>query len=278
MVTWAPGLDLQLVLYCLLIGSAIGFLAGLLGIGGGMLMVPFMMHLLATRGIGPAYLVKVAIATSLTTILFTSLSSVRAHHRAGAVRWDLAATLAPGIVAGALIGSQFVGVAPARWMEIGFGVFLIYTALSMLRQNRASAPVKADVPLPPRGRLFAFGAVVGGVSSMVGAGGGFLTIPYLNKRGVRLQSAVATSAACGFPIALGGALGYVWAGRHLDLGAGMLGYLYLPALLLMSLASVSTAPMGARVAHRTNTAVLKQILALSLLTLGLYMFVRSMLH
>lgn len=272
-------MELELVLFCLAVGAALGFLAGLLGIGGGMLMVPFMMHLLGQRGIAPAYLVKVAIATSLTTILFTSMSSVRAHHRLGAVRWDLAWLLAPGIVCGALVGAQLVGLAPARLMEIGFGAFLVYTAQSMLRaRSPAATGAVAQESLPGRASLFRFGALVGAISSIVGAGGAFLTVPYLSGRGLRIQNAVATSAACGFPVAMGGAIGYAWAGRNLDIGPGMLGFIYLPGLLAMSAASVMTAPLGARVAHRTNTAVLKRIFGGSLLALGLYMLGRSLLR
>ncbi len=264
-------MDLQLVFYCLLLGAVLGFLAGLLGIGGGMLMVPFMMQMLANKGISPDYLVKVAVATSLTTILFTSLSSVRAHHQAGAVRWDLVASLSPGIVLGALLGAQLVGFAPARWLELFFGLFLLYTSLSMLKTNKPLDSAALAKTMPPRATIFGVGALIGMISSMLGAGGGFLTVPFLSNRGVRLQSAVASSAACGIPIALGGAIGYLWAGRNLNLAAGTVGYLYLPALLLISTASVLTAPIGARVAHRTNTAKLKKIFALMLLTLGAYM-------
>ena len=265
-------MDLQLIVYCLLLGTVLGFLAGLLGIGGGMIMVPFMMQILANKGLSSDYLVKVAVATSLTTILFTSLSSVRAHHKAGAVRWDLVMLMAPGIIIGALLGAQFVGVAPARWLEFFFGLFLMFTAMTMLRKKKPLASGVAEKTLPSRNAVFGVGTLIGVVSAMVGAGGGFMTVPFLSNRGVRLQSAVATSAACGVPIAFGGALGYIWAGRNLDLAPGTLGYLYLPGLALISAASVLTAPFGARIAHRTDTAKLKKSFGLMLLALGAYMF------
>ncbi len=265
-------MDPQLVLYCLLLGTTLGFLAGLLGIGGGMIMVPFMMQILANKGIPADYLVKVAVATSLTTILFTSLSSVRAHHKAGVVRWDLVTLLAPGIIIGASLGAQLVGVAPARWLELFFALFLLFTSVTMLIPKKPLAANAPSKTLPSRSTVFGVGSLIGVISSMVGAGGGFMTVPFLSNRGVRLQNAMATSAACGVPIALGGALGYIWAGRNLDLAPGTLGYLYLPGLFLISAASVMTAPIGARVAHKTNTAKLKRVFALMLLALGTYMF------
>ncbi len=271
-------LDPQLVAYCLLLGAALGFLAGLLGIGGGMLMVPFMMQILANKGIATDYLVKVAVATSLTTILFTSLSSVRAHHRAGGVRWDLVALLTPGIILGALFGAQLVGFAPARWLELSFGVFLLFTSMTMLKAKKPLAEGAVPKTLPARGALFGVGTLIGVISAMVGAGGGFLTVPYLSNRGVSMKNAVATSAACGVPIALGGALGYIWAGRNLNLAPFTLGYLYLPGLLLISLASVLTAPIGARIAHRTDTVQLRKYFAMLLLTLAAYMVWHSLWH
>lgn len=240
-----------------------------------MLMVPFIMHLLADKGIAPAYLVKVAIATSLATMVFTSLSSVREHTKAGAVRWDLVKSLTPGIVLGALLGAQLVGFAPARGLELLFGAFLLYTAIGMLRAKKPLAAGAVAKSLPGQGGLVRIGALVGLISAMVGAGGGFLTVPYLSGRGVRMQNAVATSAACGIPIALGGALGYIWAGRDLQLAAGTIGYLYLPGLLLISLASVLTAPLGVRTAHRINTAQLKRIFGLMLGVMGAYMLWRA---
>ena len=117
-------MDISLILGLLVLGAATGFLAGLLGIGGGMVTVPFMAMLLSAQGFPVAETVKVAIATSLTTIVFTSMSSVRAHHRRGAVRWDLVRLLAPGILLGALCAAQLAGWLPDRWLAAFFGVFV----------------------------------------------------------------------------------------------------------------------------------------------------------
>ncbi|MFT4100673.1 MAG: sulfite exporter TauE/SafE family protein [Burkholderiaceae bacterium] len=261
----------------LALGAVAGFLAGLLGIGGGMLMVPFLVMILATEGIPDAYLVKIAIATSLATILFTSMSSVRAHWRAGAIRWPVVATLTPGIIIGAMIGARLAGLIPSQWLELFFAVFVSYSATQMLR---GKSPAKADGEpaerLPSRFAQFAMGGVIGVLSSLVGAGGGFLTVPYLTSRGVRIQNAIATSAACGFPIAASAAIGYVWAGWGLHIGPATFGYIYLPALVLISIVSVMTAPWGARTAHRMPVTKLKRAFACLLYTLAAYMLYRGL--
>ena len=263
-------MDLTLILALLVLGAATGFLAGLLGIGGGMVMVPFMTMLLATQPIPAAETVKVAIATSLTTIVFTSMSSVRAHHRRGAVRWDLVRLLAPGILGGALLGAQVAGWMPGRVLAGFFGVFVGYSALQMLRGGRAEATGR----LPGPAGMLGMGGAIGGISSLVGAGGGFITVPFLTRGQVPIHHAVATSAACGFPIALAGTLGYMWAGRGLDL-TGSVGYVYLPALLCIASASVLTAPLGARAAHALPTATLRKVFALVLLALAAYMLSKA---
>ncbi|HWS76646.1 MAG TPA: sulfite exporter TauE/SafE family protein [Quisquiliibacterium sp.] len=263
-------MDISLILGLLVLGAATGFLAGLLGIGGGMVMVPFMTMLLGAQHFPPSETVKVAIATSLTTIVFTSMSSVRAHHRRGAVRWSLVKLLAPGILIGALLGAQVAGWMPGRVLAAFFGVFVGYSALKMLRASPAAAAGR----LPGKGGMLGAGGAIGSISALVGAGGGFITVPFLTRGGVPIHQAVATSAACGFPIALAGTLGYVWAGRQLDL-PGSLGYVYLPALLCIASASVLTAPLGARAAHALPTAALRKVFAVVLLALAAYMLARA---
>lgn len=263
-------MDPSLILGLLLLGSATGFLAGLLGIGGGMVTVPFMTMLLSLQELPREAIVKMAIATSLTTILFTSLSSVRAHHRRGAVRWDLVRLLAPGILLGALLGAQLAGWLSSRVLAGFFGVFVGYSALRMLRPGKTAS----GRTLPGTAGMLGAGSGIGVISSLVGAGGGFLTVPFLARGNVPLHHAVATSAACGFPIALAGTLGYVWAGRGLAL-PGSLGYVYLPALACIASASVLTAPLGARAAHALPTAALRKVFALVLLALAIYMLWRA---
>lgn len=260
-------MDLTLVAWMLLLGGVIGFLAGLLGIGGGMLMVPFMSMLLQAQGFPTEHIVKVAIATSLTTILFTSLSSVRAHHRKGAVRWEIARTLAPGIVVGSLAGAQVAAALRGGLLATGFGLFLVFTATQMLAQR----PPKPGGRLPGGAAMFGMGGLIGGLSALLGAGGGFLTVPFLTRGNVPIQQAVATSAACGFPIALAGAVGYAIAGWNQQIGPAMLGYIYLPALGAVVAASMLTAPLGVRSVHALPAATMKKLFAVLLYALAAYM-------
>jgi uncharacterized membrane protein YfcA len=257
----------SLIAWMLLLGAIVGFLAGLLGIGGGMLMVPFMSMLLHAQGFALEHIVKVAIATSLTTIVFTSISSVRAHHRKGSVRWDVVRTLAPGIVVGSLAGAQVAAALRGAWLATGFGLFLVFMATQMLRQK----PAAAGGRLPGGGGMFGMGTLIGGLSALLGAGGGFLTVPFLTRGNVPIQQAVGTSAACGFPIAVAGTVGYVWAGWNQSIAPGMLGYVYLPALGAVVAASMLTAPLGVRSVHALPAATAKKLFAGLLYALATYM-------
>ncbi|NDY91392.1 sulfite exporter TauE/SafE family protein [Ideonella livida] len=262
-------LSLPLVAELLVLGLFTGFLAGLLGIGGGMLMVPFLTMILGARGVAPAMAVKMAIATSMATILFTSLSSVRAHHRRGVVRWDLVRGLAPGIVIGGLLaGAGAFAALKGNWLAAVFGLFVSFSATQMLRRRAAGESRQ----MPGAGGQAAAGGLIGFVSGLVGAGGGFISVPFMSGRGVAMHQAVATSAALGFPIALANTVGYVVGGWNLPAALpGTLGYLYLPALAVICVASVSTAPLGAKAAHAMNVAQLKKVFALLLYGLAAYM-------
>jgi uncharacterized membrane protein YfcA len=267
------GLEWPLILQLLTLGCFTGFLAGLLGIGGGMLMVPFMTLILSQHGVPAVLSVKMAIATSMATILFTSISSVRAHHKRGAVRWDLVRTLAPGIVAGGLVsGAGVFALLKGTTLAFLFAVFVVFSATQMLlgRKPHASRQVPG-----PAGR-FAAGGVIGFVSGLVGAGGGFISVPFMTWCNVPMHSAVATSAALGFPIALANTVGYVIGGRSLQSPLpGSLGYLWLPALAVIASASVLLAPLGAKAAHAMNVQQLKRVFAGMLYLLALYMLYKA---
>ena len=261
----SPGLVAEL----LLLGAVAGFLAGLLGVGGGMMMVPFITAIVSQRGVPPMLAVKVAIATSMATILFTSLSSLRAHHRLGAVRWDLVRRLAPGVVAGGLLaGAGAFAVLKGQGLALFFAGFIGWSALGLWR-DRKPKPGRA---LPGRAGLLGVGGVIGFACGLLGAGGAFITVPFLVWCNVNIRHAVGTSAALGFPVALAATAGYVLAGWRLPQTLpGLFGYLYLPALAVLVLASVSLAPLGARVAQRMDTLLLKRAFALLLLSLAAYM-------
>ncbi len=254
-----------------LLGVVTGFLAGLLGIGGAMIMVPFVTVVLAHRGFPEEYTVKMAVATSLATICFTSLSSMRAHHRRGAVLWKVVAVLAPGIVVGGLVGAQVSAALPGKSLGALFAVFIIFSATQML-VDRKPRPTRT---LPGPAGMFGAGALIGVISALVGAGGAFISVPFMTWCNVKIHDAVGTASALGFPIALAGTLGYAWAGRDLPaLPPGSIGYLYLPALAAISAASVFFAPVGARVAHRMDIRPLRRLFALVLYAVAAYFLFR----
>lgn len=265
-------MEIASIALLLAVGALVGFVAGLLGIGGGMLMVPFMTMVLGSQGFPADQVVKVAIATSLTTILFTSLSSVRAHHARGAVRWDVVRLLVPGILAGSLAGAQVASRMNGRALALAFAAFVGVSAVRMLRTQQP----KPARQLPGAGGMLGAGAGIGVLSALVGAGGAFISVPFMTRCNVKIHNAVATSAALGFPIALAGTVGYVMAGWEATLPKYTLGFVYLPALLTISAASVLTAPLGARAAHALPTDKLKRIFALMLFALGGYMLYKAL--
>ncbi len=251
------------------LGLVTGFLAGLLGIGGGMVVVPALTFVLAAQSVPADLGVKMAIATSMATILFTSLSSVRAHHKRGAVRWDIVKSLAPGIVVGSVVSSLGAFAAlKGSALAIFFGLFVGFSAWRMLRGGNPEATRQ----LPPRAGTAAAGGVIGFISGLVGAGGGFLSVPFLTWCNVAVHTAVATSAALGFPIALTNAIGYAISGQSVaDLPPASLGYIWLPGLAVIAAFSVLAAPLGARAAHALPVARLKTVFACVLLVLAAYM-------
>ncbi len=261
------GLDAASAAALLALGVGVGFLAGLLGIGGGMLMVPFLTLLLSGRGVAPQLAVKMAIATSMATILFTSVSSLRTHHAHGAVRWALVRTLAPGIVAGGLLaGAGAFALLKGRALALVFALFIGYTALRMLWRGGG---VAASARLPgPAGQL-GVGTGIGFASGLLGAGGAFLSVPFMTRCGVPLREAVGTAAALGLPIAVASVAGYLVSGWRLAPALpGAFGYLYLPALAVVAVASTALAPWGARTAHRIDVALLRRLFAVLMLLLG----------
>lgn len=248
-------------------GAFAGLLAGLLGVGGGLVIVPVLTFIFEAQHFPHDQVIHLALGTSLASILFTSVSSVRAHHAHGAVEWPTAKRITPGILAGTFAGSLLASRLPAGFLKIFFVCFLLYVATQMLLDFRP----KPSRQLPGKGGMFAAGSIIGGVSAFVGIGGGSLSVPFLAWCNVPLHRAIATSAAIGFPIAAAGALGYVAGGRGADPLPWSLGHVHLPALAGLVAASVPMAPLGARLAHRLPVAKLKKIFALLLYILGIRM-------
>jgi uncharacterized membrane protein YfcA len=199
-----------------------------------------------------------ALGTSMATIIFTSISSLRAHHAHAAVLWPVVRAIAPGIVVGTVLTAQLAARVPTRPLALFFGCFILYVAVQMLLNFKP----KPSRNLPGTFGMSVAGLVIGGVSAMVAIGGGSLSVPFMTWCNVNVKQAIGTSAAIGFPIAVAGTAGYLIAGLgEPGLPAGSVGYIYLPALLGTVLASMATAPLGARLAHRLPVAVLKRSFA-----------------
>jgi uncharacterized membrane protein YfcA len=254
----------------LAIGVAVGFLAGLFGIGGGMIMVPMLVFVFTAKGFPAEHMMHLSLATSMATIVFTSLSSVRAHHKFGAVDWRVARAMAPGIVAGALAATLVAGFVPTRPLAVFFAFFMLYASLQMFFEVKP----KPSRQLPGAAGLFGAGAGIGALSSVLAAGGAFLSIPFLVRCNVPLKRALGTAAANGFPIAAAGTVGYILNGYRVPgLPEGSLGFVYLPALVLIVVASMPAAPLGAKLAHRLPVKRLRIVFALMLLAIAVRMLV-----
>jgi uncharacterized protein len=269
-----PELGFLLIAELLALGMVGGFLAGLLGVGGGMMMVPFLTAIVSNRGVPLAMAVKIAIATSMATILFTSLSSLRAHHRLGAVRWDLVRGLAPGILLGGLAsGAGAFALFKGQGLALFFAAFIGWSAVNMFRKREP----RPGREMPGLAGQTAAGAAIGFLSGLLGAGGAFMSVPFMVWCSVPIRHAVGTSAAIGFPIALAATAGYIVSGWNLPSALpGVVGYLYLPALAVIAAASVTLAPLGARVAQRMDTAKLRRLFACLLLGLAAYMLKKGL--
>jgi len=243
-------------------GVLSGLLAGLFGVGGGVVVVPALIGLFTQVGQTHGWIAHLAVGTSLATILGTGGASAYAHHSRGAVRWDLFVRMAPWILVGAGIGAAVAGLLDEAWLRRIFALFLLYVGLRMLSKEAAAQPTG----LPGAVGLGLAGTAIGALSALVGIGGGTLTVPFLSRSGLDMRRAVATSSACGLPIALAGTLGYIVVGwNRAGLPAGSTGFVYWPAVVAILLASIPTAPLGARLAHSLPLAVLKRIFAMLVL-------------
>ncbi len=250
----------------LALGAFAGTLAGLFGIGGGLVIVPVLIFSFGLQGISSEVAAHMAVGTSLATIVFTSLSSIRSHHLHAAVRWDIFRPMTGGIIVGALVGAWTASLLSGPALELVIGVFVIVVAIKMILEVNP----KPGRMVPGATGLGVAGGGIGWASAIFGIGGGTLTVPYLSWCNVRMQQAVGTSAACGLPIAAAGALGNMatgWGNEHLpELSVG---FIYLPALLGIILTSVWFARVGANLAHRLNARLLKRIFAIMLILIGI---------
>jgi len=216
------------------------------------------------QGLPPGHILHLALGTSLASIMFTSVSSLRAHHGRGAVNWTVVRQITPGIMVGTFCGSWVAAQLSTDFLKVTFVIFQYYVAAQMLLDIKPKPHRQLPGPLA----MSSVGTLIGGVSSLVGIGGGSMSVPFMAWCNVAMHTAIGTSAAIGFPIALAGAAGYVVNGWTAQLPPHTLGFIYLPALMGVSLASVLTAPLGARMAHALPIAMLKKVFALLLLVMG----------
>lgn len=263
-VEWFPALEW--ILAYLGLGLVVGFFAGLLGVGGGGIMVPVLTSFFALQGVPNDQLVHLALGTSMGAIVLTAVSSIRSHHKHGAVLWPVALRMAPGVMIGTFAATWLAAYLPTRVLAIIFALFMGYVSLQMALNFKPSASRQ----LPGTAGLFGAGGLIGGISALVAIGGGSLTVPFLTWCNVAIQKAIATSAAVGLPIALAGSLGYMINGSS-DALPGSIGFVNVPAVVLISVISFFTAPYGARLAHKLPVGILKRIFAVMLLGLSLKM-------
>lgn len=236
------------------LGIMAGLLAGLLGVGGGIIIVPMLTFLFSSQQLPYDHVAHLAVGTSLASIAFTSISSMRSHHARGCVEWDIFKKISPGILAGSLFGTWVAAQLSTRFLKGFFVAFLVYVSIQMFLEFKPS-------PRKPVGKsgMFFFGSLIGGISALVGIGGGTMSVPFLIWHAVPIRSAIGTSAAIGFPIAISGTLGYILNGMHEPtLPPLTLGYIYLPALFGVSIMSMLTAPLGAKIAHHIPVKSLKK--------------------
>jgi uncharacterized protein len=251
-------------------GAVAGVLAGLLGIGGGLVIVPMVVFTLSWQGVPYQHIMHLALGTSMATIIFTAVSSFMAHHRRRAVHWLVVRRIVPGILLGTFFGSFVAARLPTNALKVFFVVFLYYVAFQFLTNKKP----KPSRRLPGNLGMLGAGSTIGMVSSLVGIGGGSLSVPFMMWCNIAVHEAIGTSAAIGLPIALAGTAGYILNGFYApDLPQYSLGYVYLPALFGIMAASVLTAPIGVRLAHSLPVDKLKRLFAVLLLVVGTRMLI-----
>ncbi len=241
--------------YCA-VGAIAGILAGLLGIGGGLVIVPMLVYVFALNNIPAELTMHLALATSMASIMFTSVSSFMAHHKRGAVRWDVVKKIVFGILTGTFLGSCFASAMSTNFLKVFFVIFLYFVSVQLFLNKKP----KGGRELPGKAGMFGVGNGIGVISSLVGIGGGTLSVPFMLWCNIKVHHAIGTSAAIGLPIAIAGTVGYIINGWNVSiLPQYSVGYVYLPALVGIAAVSIFTAPLGVKLAHSLPVDRLKRI-------------------
>lgn len=256
----------------LLLGAVAGFFGGMFGIGGGTILVPVFLWLFEAQDLPLEHTMHLALGTSMAVILFTSLASLRKHHQHGAVDWQVFRNITPGILLGTALGAASAAMVSPHFLMVFFALFVYFAAAQILLDLKPHA----ERELPNAAGMGLFGTFTGWLSSLVSIGGGTVVIPYLIWCNIPLRRAIGTASAIGFPIAVGGTIGYILIGYHIsELPVMHLGFVYLPALFWAALASVITAPLGAKTAHRINVSLLRKWFAILLLALATKLLLKA---
>ncbi|AYA01750.1 sulfite exporter TauE/SafE family protein [Acinetobacter sp. WCHAc010034] len=265
---------MELIIF-LAIGALAGFAAGLFGVGGGLIIVPLLYAVFTQMGFDPEVIMHLALGTSLATIIVTSISSLMAHHKNGAVIWPVFKNLAPGLVIGSFLGAGIAGLLSGTHLQLIIGVFVIWVAYQMFAGAKKAVDQSKALPSAPK-QVFA-GTGIGVASAIFGIGGGSLTVPYLNHYGVIMQKAVGTSAACGLPIAIAGALGFMFFGMKEQVNIpNTIGFVHIYAFIGISSMSFFTAKFGAKAAHALSPIVLKKCFAILLFVVGCFFLFKGL--
>ncbi len=259
-------MGIEWLLSFLLLGSVVGFLAGLLGVGGGGLMVPVLTTLFLAQGVSVDKVVHLALGTSMASIVITSISSLRAHHARGGVLWPVVKQMVLATLIGTFAATFLASATSTLYLAIFFAIFMAYISIQMFRDKK---PVR-EVSGP--GELFLAGSIIGVVSALVSIGGGSLTVPYLVSRCIDIKKAIGTSAALGLPISIAGTLGYLFNGWSVTTNDDYtFGFIFLPAVILISIMSFITAPLGVKMVHRLPVPIIKKIFSVLLIMLSIKM-------
>lgn len=256
------------ILYGLL-GLFAGVLAGLFGIGGGLVIVPALVWIFRSQGFDESIVLHLAIGTSLATIIITAIGSMRAHNKRGSLDWDVFKQLSPGIIVGALLGAWIADQFSTLWLQRYVGAFILLVAL----QIAFNLSVNPHRGLPAKGPMTAAGSIIGTLSAMIGIGGGTLSVPFMVWHNVPMKRAVGTASACGLPIAIAGTVGFFITGSDAasTLPEYSTGFLYWPAVLGIVVFSYLMTPVGASLAHRLPVQTLKRLFAVVLLAVGIHL-------
>jgi uncharacterized membrane protein YfcA len=258
-------LDIQLILLLLLAGSIAGFIAGLFGVGGGIVVIPVALWVLKNQHIESEYIQHIAVGTSLTVMVFTTFISSAGHYRKKAIDVRVFKSMAPGIIIGSIIGSMLASKIPSESLQI---VFIVFSYLISIKTLAGFNP-NSKWHLPKSAGLFGVGSVIGSLSGMLGIGGGVFNVPFLLSCKVPVNKAIGTSAALSWGVAISGALSYLWSGLQVvDLPEGTFGFCYWPVAITLIITTSIFAPIGVRLTHALPPKVMQIIFGLMLLAVS----------